>query len=35
MNDHHEHTPHAVALIVAAVVVSLAIYAALIFFFSL
>lgn len=34
MNE-HEHTPHAIALIVAAVIVSLALYAALIFFFSL
>ena len=35
MNDPHEHTPHAIALIVAAVIVTLALYAALIFFFSL
>ena len=34
MNDHHEHTPHALALIAAAIIVWLALYAALIFFFS-
>jgi hypothetical protein len=31
----HEHTPHALALIAAAIIVTLAIYCTLIFFFSL
>ena len=34
MND-NDHTPHALTLIAASVVVSLALYAALIFVFSL
>jgi hypothetical protein len=33
--NQHEHTPHALALIAAALVAWLAIYCALIFFFSL